>query len=70
MHEWHLNNKAEFENVGQWKRAWYYPKNNEKMFDAVQREIFGYFHLTKLLEKQNLLQIIKMMQQPKILNQL
>ena len=26
MHEWHLKNKAEFENVGQWKRAWYYPK--------------------------------------------
>ena len=38
MHEWHLKNKAEFENVGQWKRAWYYPKNNENMFEAVQRE--------------------------------
>ena len=38
MHEWHNNNKAEFENVGQWKRAWYYPKNNENMHQAVQRE--------------------------------
>ena len=38
MHEWHLKNKAEFENVGQWKRAWYYPKNDENMFEAVQRE--------------------------------
>ena len=38
MHDWHLKNKAEFENVGQWKRAWYYPKNNENMFEAVQRE--------------------------------
>ncbi len=38
MHEWHLKNKAEFENVGQWKRAWYYPKNKENMFEAVQRE--------------------------------
>ena len=38
MHEWHLKNKAKFENVGQWKRAWYYPKNNENMFEAVQRE--------------------------------
>ncbi len=38
MHQWHLKNKAEFENVGQWKRAWYYPKNNENMFEAVQRE--------------------------------
>ncbi len=38
MHDWHLENKAEFENVGQWKRAWYYPKDNETMHDAVQRE--------------------------------
>ncbi len=38
MNDWHIENKAEFENVGQWKRAWYYPKNNETMHDAVQRE--------------------------------
>jgi sarcosine oxidase, subunit alpha len=38
IHEWHLNYKAEFENVGQWKRAWYYPKDNENMHQAVQRE--------------------------------
>ncbi len=38
MHDWHVKNKAKFENVGQWKRAWYYPKNNESMHDAVQRE--------------------------------
>jgi len=38
MHDWHVDNKAEFENVGQWKRAWYYPKNNEDMHQAVQRE--------------------------------
>ncbi|WP_440930797.1 sarcosine oxidase subunit alpha family protein [Candidatus Pelagibacter sp.] len=38
MHDWHIDNKAEFENVGQWKRAWYYPKNNEDMHQAVQRE--------------------------------
>ena len=38
MHDWHVQNKAEFENVGQWKRAWYYPKKSESMFDAVQRE--------------------------------
>ena len=38
MHDWHEQNKAEFENVGQWKRAWYYPKNNENMHQAVQRE--------------------------------
>jgi len=38
IHDWHVDNKAEFENVGQWKRAWYYPKDNEDMHDAVQRE--------------------------------
>ena len=38
MNDWHINNKAEFENVGQWKRAWYYPQNNETMHEAVQRE--------------------------------
>ena len=38
MHEWHVSNNAEFENVGQWKRPWYYPKNNEDMHQAVQRE--------------------------------
>ena len=38
IHEWHVLNKAEFENVGQWKRAWYYPKIGESMHDAVQRE--------------------------------
>lgn len=38
MNDWHIENKAEFENVGQWKRAWYYPKNDETMHDAVQRE--------------------------------
>ena len=38
IHNWHVNNKAEFENVGQWKRPWYYPKNGETMYEAVQRE--------------------------------
>ncbi len=38
IHDWHLENKAEFENVGQWKRPWYFPKNGESMHQAVQRE--------------------------------
>ena len=38
MHDWHVENKAEFENVGQWKRAWYYPLKNESMHEAIQRE--------------------------------
>jgi sarcosine oxidase subunit alpha len=35
---WHRENGAEFEHVGQWMRAWYYPKPGETMKEAVQRE--------------------------------
>ena len=38
IHDWHVKNNAEFENVGQWKRPWYYPKKSESMHEAVQRE--------------------------------
>ncbi len=38
IHNWHVKNKAKFENVGQWKRPWYFPKNGETMYQAVQRE--------------------------------
>ena len=38
MHSWHVANGAEFENVGQWKRPWYYPRPGEDMDAAVLRE--------------------------------
>ncbi len=38
IHEWHIQNRAKFENVGQWKRPWYYPINDEGLHNAVQRE--------------------------------
>ena len=38
MHQWHVDHGAEFENVGQWKRPWYYPKQGESMQEAVNRE--------------------------------
>ena len=38
MHAWHEEQGAEFENVGQWKRPWYYPRPGESMHDAVDRE--------------------------------
>lgn len=38
MHSWHLSHGAEFEDVGQWKRAWYYPQAGEDMETAVYRE--------------------------------
>ncbi len=38
MHEWHAEHGAEFEVVGQWLRAWYFPKDGETMDEAVARE--------------------------------
>ncbi|MFG5861084.1 sarcosine oxidase subunit alpha [Metapseudomonas sp. CR1201] len=38
MHRWHLEQGAEFEDVGQWKRPWYFPKRGEDMHAAVARE--------------------------------
>ncbi len=37
-HFWHVANGAEFENVGQWKRPWFYPRFGEDMEAAVLRE--------------------------------
>ncbi|MCW8376684.1 sarcosine oxidase subunit alpha family protein [Streptomyces justiciae] len=38
IHEWHVAHGALFENVGQWKRPWYYPQDGEDMEGAVLRE--------------------------------
>lgn len=38
LHTWHERHGALFEDVGQWKRPWYYPLPGETMDDAVQRE--------------------------------
>ena len=38
MQTWHKANGAVFEDVGQWKRPWYFPKPGEDMEAAVQRE--------------------------------
>ncbi|MGC8113974.1 sarcosine oxidase subunit alpha [Metapseudomonas otitidis] len=38
MHSWHLAQGAEFEDVGQWKRPWYFPRNGEDLHAAVARE--------------------------------
>ncbi|WP_424536711.1 2Fe-2S iron-sulfur cluster-binding protein [Sphaerisporangium viridialbum] len=37
-HDWHVSHGALFENVGQWKRPWYYPRPGEDMEAAVLRE--------------------------------
>lgn len=46
LHEWHVEHGAEFEDVGQWKRPWYFPQvrsdaangERESMAEAVARE--------------------------------
>ncbi|GGW24130.1 sarcosine oxidase subunit alpha family protein [Vreelandella hamiltonii] len=46
LHQWHVERGAEFEDVGQWKRPWYYPQERagavngerESMAEAVARE--------------------------------
>lgn len=38
MHQWHLENGAEFEDVGQWKRPWYFSKLGETIQQAIDRE--------------------------------
>lgn len=38
IHQWHRDHGAVFENVGQWKRPWYYPHAREDLQAAVKRE--------------------------------
>ncbi len=38
LHAWEEAQGAVFEDVGNWKRAWYYPRSGETMHDAVNRE--------------------------------
>jgi sarcosine oxidase subunit alpha len=38
IHSWHVAHGAIFEDVGQWKRPWYFPLAGEDMATAVRRE--------------------------------
>ncbi len=38
IHDWAAENGAAFEDVGLWKRAWYFPRAGESMHDSVARE--------------------------------
>ena len=38
IHDSHVERGAVFENVGQWKRPWYFPRDDESTEDAVERE--------------------------------
>lgn len=41
MHQWHVQHGATWENVGQWKRPWYYPQTGESMQESVNREVLA-----------------------------
>ena len=40
-HEQHVAAGALFEDVGQWKRPWYFPRGNEDLHQAVRREVMA-----------------------------
>lgn len=71
MHTWHVQAGAEFENVGQWKRAWYYPKPGESMHDAVNRECLATHNSIGVLDYSTLGKIdIKGPDVPELLNRI
>ena len=50
LHDWNLEQGAIFEDVGNWKRAHYYPKPGEDMHAAVQRECLAVRNSVGLLD--------------------
>ena len=54
MQAWHLRNGAEFEDVGQWKRPWYFPKNGEDLHAAVARECLAVRNSVGILDASTL----------------
>jgi len=54
MHRWHEENGAKWENVGQWKRPWYYPRPGEGLQQAVDRECLAVRNSVGLLDASTL----------------
>lgn len=50
MHDWHEHAGCLWEDVGQWKRPWYYPKHGESMHEAVSRECLAVRHKLGMLD--------------------
>ena len=50
----HEKLNAKFEHVGQWMRAWYYPRTNETMQQAVNREVKSARHSLGILDASTL----------------
>ncbi|MDN3557685.1 sarcosine oxidase subunit alpha [Halomonas maura] len=58
MHQWHVEHGAEFEDVGQWKRPWYFPRKvngkTETMHEAVARECLAVREAVGILDASTL----------------
>jgi sarcosine oxidase subunit alpha len=54
LHQWHEQHGAVFENVGQWKRPWYYPKVGETMHQAVNRECLATRNAVSIMDASTL----------------
>ena len=58
MHGWHVENGADFEPVGQWRRPYSFPKAGEGLHDAVNREIVNTRENVGLLDASTLGKLI------------
>ncbi len=54
LHPWHVSHKALFEDVGQWKRPWYYPVEGEDLHAAVRREVLAVRHGVGMMDASTL----------------
>ena len=54
IHDWHVQHGALFEDVGQWKRPWFYPQAGEDLHAAVRREVLAVRHKVGMLDASTL----------------
>jgi sarcosine oxidase subunit alpha len=54
VHEWHVARGAVFEDVGNWKRPWYFPLPGENMHAAVARECLAVRNSVGMLDASTL----------------
>ncbi len=54
MHPWHVRAGARFEDVGQWKRPWFFPRPGETMREAVDRECLATRNAVGILDASTL----------------
>ncbi|MBR7887884.1 sarcosine oxidase subunit alpha family protein [Marinomonas sp. A79] len=54
MHKWHVEQGALFEDVGQWKRPWYFPKAGETIQQTLNRECLAVRNAVGILDASTL----------------